>query len=155
MTMENFIDEKTKLTNKFGGVPKDQDVVWSLFNVKIKELIDKPDQNTPNILKSLYHTMAYFLVTVESKDPSDLLKQAHRIELKKIYDVGIYPKVRICTFHEGVCDTAKQLKNKIFNLSDILDSDLLPPSNCKNMTLNKRIAWCTCTYFALTEDEVL
>jgi hypothetical protein len=149
---EDFNNEKKLLTDKFGGAPHDEDVIWSLLN---KQLLYIPpnDINLFSKLITIYDLMTHFLLKVENKDPIDLIKQKQKVELNKIKAAEIYTKVKVGTQHDGVCSTAKKMKNRVFNLDDAIAQMPIPFPDCRNRQFHKKIKVCTCYYIPLTDDE--
>ncbi len=149
---KDFDNEKMLLAEKFGGLPKDEDIIWSLLNKYVLD-IPKYDINRINKMITTYDLMANFLLTFENKDPIELIRQKRKLELQKIKEVGIYTKVKIGTLHEGICTTAKKMKDKSYSIDEAIKQMPIPFPNCKNRALHKKIKVCTCYYVPLTDDE--
>lgn len=155
-SMDEYNSTKETLCIKFGNEPRPNDIIWRMFNDKTLEISIGEEQNRKNRLITNYHLMANFLLRVEGKNPFELIKQARQIELTEFQEVGIYTKVRIMTFHEGLCSTAKKLRNKIYKLSDVINEMPVPSPQCKNIvkSVNSKIPYCTCCYCPLMDDEL-
>ena len=82
---KEFNKHKKILSNKFGQVPNDHDLIWSIFNNLITKNSDL------HTLKMIYYQMALFL-NEEGKDTYDMLKQSIKMELMRYNSLsaGIY-----------------------------------------------------------------
>lgn len=149
-TENDFINEKIFLEKKFKGEPNANDVIWAMLNNKIREVAPN-DANRYSKLFVIYDLMSTFLYKIEDKDPFSILKEVRKYELLRIKDAGIYPKVSIFTLDEGVCSTAKKIKNKVYTLEDALKLEPLPDPKCKCKIRHDKIPICCCSYRAEIE----
>ena len=150
-TSEDFQKEKELLQIRFGGEPKDADVMWALINKCILGL----NESDLDSLRIHYLTMADFVYEINNSDPMEFLSQAIRtnlLQLKELY--YSYPAVQVMCPHASHCRKAKELKGKVFTIDEALNTMPIPNRECEyRWDEHKKFSFCTCSYMPLDNDE--
>ncbi len=131
-----------ELTDKFGSIPKQADVVWTLLNNLLIDALQRKDWGK---MAGLYFEQALVL-NDEGKDCFDPLQESKRCSLRSYQSEGIVHKVQILAAGDSSCDKCKALNGKVITIEQALESMPLPVRNCDNA-----YKYCRCVYLPVIE----
>ncbi len=117
------------------------DVLWSLFQKKIGELLQRGEFQT---LPYLSYCLALFL-NREGRSHNHVLKDFHRYKLMQFKEEGRENvKIRMCC--EQLCSACKELEGNILSIDEALRTTPLPHEGCTHTIHNEKYGFCRCDY---------
>jgi len=142
-SVQQYLESKKELGERFGHEPKCRDVIWHICNGEIIK-----NRNDNGILGTLYHNMA-ILLDSEGKDAFQMLRQSAKARLQSYKQMG----TEILDILVGDdCPGCKLLEGKVYKIDEALDQMPIPHKNCTNVRHNKRGGFCTCQYWPTSEE---
>ena len=126
-----------ELAAKFGGAPRESDVLWRIYNDALLRHSEYGDK------RIIYWEMAR-VVDAEGRDARDLQKSMHLCDLYNWKSVGIYTAVKI--FSCDHCENCDEVKGKVYTINEAISLNVLPHKNCSNYQGNDKYPFCTCDY---------
>jgi len=135
------------LRNKWSVDPTEGDVLWGLAHELLKKAFVKKDFQGA---KFLYQNMSYYIYE-SNKDGYELLKEAHKMELRFYKQLDVCKKIEISVCNDA-CEECQKNKNLILDIEEAIKSCPLPCKNCTNKTYGQSLPRCRCCYLSHFED---
>jgi len=129
---------RAELRNKFGYEPIYRDLLWAILNRLI--LLKKGYGD----LKWIYDQMA-LLVNQEGKNCYDLQVYSNKCYLYQLMEVEVYTTVTVKVSHEQDCEACRELKNRTYKITDIIENIPIPSKACTNYIYSDE-PYCTCCF---------
>ncbi len=147
-TEEKYLEVKENLTKKFGFIPSEGDILWSIANQFLMEAMKVNDWQR---MKMIYLDMALFLHE-EGKDCFKIKQQSAKCELKNLQKSEVIKKVEILTCGDSSCLVCQKLTGKILTIEEALRDMPIPVKDC-SFKLNPEApaGWCRCCYLPVVE----
>jgi len=134
ITKHTFYQEQRNLKAQFNQTPSTNDVIWRILNNMVVN--DDPIG---------YHFMA-MIAKDEGKDTKPYITEAMKQTLNGLKNNGLIRNVRIlCVNDDHVCDSCRELHNKVMSIEDAL-ATLPIPTKCTN-------DMCRCYYQHIVSED--
>lgn len=141
-----YSDQREALLKRFGSVPSDSDVKWSVLNKQATNAMQKNDFQE---LSGIYFEMALHLYKT-GREFKKMLEQSKKMYLINQKNSNIVTGVEV--FSDHCCDECKKLNKWKFTVADALEKMPLPVLSCTNQLSKKaQTGWCTCQYLPVIE----
>ncbi len=108
-----------ELRLKFGGMPRENDIIWRIY---IEELIKAKDYQDRRIM---YFYMAK-LLNEEKKDSRKTIEYMHQCELYEWKQFDFHKRVRVYAYSFELCEACKEIDGITMDIDEALKNPLLP-----------------------------